>query len=71
MQAFENPIGADFRFRQLGHKPLGMGCGSSDWSYLGRRNYTPHSQVRTFTAMTAIPEPAATPAKVFLAPGSP
>jgi hypothetical protein len=33
--------------------------------------YTPHSQVRTLVASTAIPVPAATPARVFLAPGSP
>ena len=33
--------------------------------------YTPQSQVRTFVASTAIPVPAATPARVFLAPGSP
>lgn len=33
--------------------------------------YTPHSQVSTLVASTAIPAPAATPANVFLAPGSP
>jgi len=33
--------------------------------------YTPQSQVKTFAAITAIPVPAATPARVFLAPGSP
>src|SRR5271168_403147 len=34
-------------------------------------SYTPQSQLRTFTARTAIPVPAATPAKAFFAPGSP
>jgi hypothetical protein len=32
---------------------------------------TPQSQVKTFTASTAIPVPAATPASAFFAPGSP
>src|ERR1700722_2457669 len=38
---------------------------------VGRASYTPQSQLRTFTARTAIPVPAATPAKAFFAPGSP
>src|SRR6202035_2076708 len=33
--------------------------------------YTPQSQLSTFTARTAIPVPAATPASAFFAPGSP
>src|SRR6202041_2357064 len=35
------------------------------------RCYTPQSQLRTFTASTAMPVPAATPASAFFAPGSP
>ncbi len=35
------------------------------------RSYTPQSQLSTFTARTAMPVPAATPARAFFAPGSP
>ena len=35
------------------------------------KGYEPHSQVSMFVAITAIPVPAATPARVFFAPGSP
>lgn len=37
----------------------------------GKPHYTPQSQLRTFTASTAMPVPAATPASAFFAPGSP
>src|SRR6266567_2432396 len=36
-----------------------------------QRVQIPQSQVRTFVARTAMPVPAATPARVFFAPGSP
>jgi len=69
MQALEDSICTAFRFLTR-HKPLVkrlvMSTAKSD-----ALAYTPQSQLRTFAAITAMPVPAATPARAFFAPGSP
>lgn len=65
MHALEDSICAMFLICVVWHKGL-----VQDLANLAR-TYTPQSQLRTFTARTAIPVPAATPAKAFFAPGSP
>ena len=66
MHALKDSICALFRTCDVWHKGL-----VQHLLDLGRASYTPQSQLRTFTARTAIPVPAATPAKAFFAPGSP
>src|SRR5580704_936425 len=63
MQALEDSICAMLLLCFVGHKSL--------VSARVEGRYTPQSQLRTFTASTAIPVPAATPASAFFAPGSP
>jgi hypothetical protein len=67
MHALEDSICAVLLIRVVWHKGLVQLL----LNLAGRASYTPQSQLRTFTARTAIPVPAATPAKAFFAPGSP
>ena len=71
MQALENAVGTDLLRMQIAIGPLRQSvCKFRDELACGI-GYTPHSQVRTLAARTAIPVPAATPARAFFAPGSP
>src|ERR1700730_6221913 len=67
MHALEDSICAMFLICVVWHRQLVQ----HRLNFASRASYTPQSQLRTFTAKTAIPVPAATPAKDFFAPGSP
>jgi hypothetical protein len=67
VQALKDSVRATLLLWFVWHSFLDLGAGESGW--VGR--YTPQSQLKTFTAITAMPVPAATPASAFFAPGSP
>ena len=72
VQALENSICAAFLLCFVGHIVLFISVARN--GIAGRATnspYTPQSQLSTFTARTAMPVPAATPASAFFAPGSP
>src|ERR1700688_1391911 len=67
VQALKDSVRATLLLWFVWHSFLDLGARESGW--VGRA--TPQSQLKTFTAITAMPVPAATPASSFFAPGSP
>ena len=70
MQALEDSVCPFWLRLHVCHTPL-LCARCNGWLRVVGRVYTPQSQLRTFTARTAMPVPAATPASAFFAPGSP